>query len=443
MILRKHAYRQTVSRSPTQQQSSRHGHSTSLGSHREGAVADQINANARKFNQGNHLQNYRAPHNTSDDPTHVLNSDVKYESMRHARGAGEPYSIHTTSFGSRNDHYVPATTGGLAGNSEESSSHPKAPIHDPSRSQPQDKSELARKNSIPRKQLRDITKGQASRVQPAVSGGHTPSAADVTYPLQPDRTTYHDGPQPEGRKDASSASKVLDRPRPSSRGPGAANIAERVVDRAKSNTVNTEVIETFAPGKSVLKVLVHGSDRSQTLIFLAVVHETIRHDVHHVREEVITREIHTHDVYHRILPIIDVEVLPPRHFLPVEGGGLVEISGSEVPGRGQNWVIAETASKIPSDQRAPKATNRFSAREFVGVEGDPTRYITSEGFEKTEETWVHPPELETGGRDTGQTWPMGFDEDGADPIASGPSTSKPSKNLRKGSSPTVQQAAKV
>lgn len=153
-------------------------------------------------------------------------------------------------------------------------------------------------------------------------------------------------------------------------------------------------------------------------------------------------------MYHRILPVIDVEVLPPRHFLPVEGGGLVEIHSSEVPGRGQNWVIAETASKIPSDQRAPTATNRFSARDFVGNEGNPKRYITAEGVERTEETWVHPPELETGGHDTGQTWPMVFGEDGADTVAEGHSSSKPSrkKSLRKGplvSSPTVQQAGKI
>ena len=131
-------------------------------------------------------------------------------------------------------------------------------------------------------------------------------------------------------------------------------------------------------------------------------------DIHHVREEVITKEIHEHDVYHRILPIIDVEVLPPRHFLPVEGGGLVEISGKEVPGRGNNWVVAETASKIPSDQPAPKGSRAFSARHFPGTEGDAVKYSTPEGLQRTEQTWVHRPELETGGRDSGQTWPMEF-----------------------------------
>ena len=139
-------------------------------------------------------------------------------------------------------------------------------------------------------------------------------------------------------------------------------------------------------------------------------HENVQQQVHHIREEVITREIHDHDVYHRVLPVVDVEVLPPRHFLPVEGGGLVEISASEVPGRGKNWVIAETASKIPSDQPAPPVQSRFTAREFRGTEGDARRYVTPEGVERTEQTWVHPPELETGGRDSGQTWPMPFGE---------------------------------
>lgn len=146
----------------------------------------------------------------------------------------------------------------------------------------------------------------------------------------------------------------------------------------------------------------------------AVVHEKVHKAVHHVREEVITREIHTHDVFHRIQPIVDVEVLPPRHFLPVEGGGLVEIGAQEVPGRGSNWVIAETASKIPSDQAAPPRTTQFTARKFPGREGDTEKYITSEGYEKSHQTWVHPPELEEGARLTGQSWPMVVGEDAAE-----------------------------
>lgn len=113
--------------------------------------------------------------------------------------------------------------------------------------------------------------------------------------------------------------------------------------------------------------------------------------------------------------MVDVEVLPPRHFLPVEGGGLVEIGASEVPGRGNNWVIAETASKIPSDQAPLRTGSRgFSARAFEGRDGDATRYRSPEGHEKTEQTWVHPPQLETGARDTGQSWPMEMGSSAAD-----------------------------
>lgn len=143
---------------------------------------------------------------------------------------------------------------------------------------------------------------------------------------------------------------------------------------------------------------------------VAVVHETVHKDVHHVREELIRREIHNHDIYHRIQPVIDVEVLPARHFLPVEGGGLVEVHADEVPGRHNHWVLAETVSQIPSDQAAPVGATDFTARKFPGREGDEMKYVAPEGHEKTEQTWVHPPELETGARDTGQSWPMVFGE---------------------------------
>ncbi|KAL9594101.1 MAG: hypothetical protein Q9219_007216 [cf. Caloplaca sp. 3 TL-2023] len=182
--------------------------------------------------------------------------------------------------------------------------------------------------------------------------------------------------------------------------------AQQVVDRAQNNTYDTAVIEKVAP---------------------AVVHERIHQDTHYVREEVITREVHNHDVYHRILPVIDVEVLPPRHFLPVEGGGLVEISGKEVPGRGNNWVIAETASRIPSDQPAPVGQKAFSARQFLGSEGDTVQYTAPEGHQMIEQTWIHPPELETGGRDSGQTWPMEFGGEKKSKAGRGRKTSKSSK----------------
>ena len=135
---------------------------------------------------------------------------------------------------------------------------------------------------------------------------------------------------------------------------------------------------------------------------------------------------------------MDVEVLPPRHFLPVEGGGLVEISAQEVPGRGTNWVIAETASKIPSDQPAPPGTTQFTARSFPGREGDAVRYMSPEGYEKSERTWVHPPELEEGARLTGQSWPMKIGEERIDKGEGGYSTPKTTKRKSPKNNPAVQ-----
>lgn len=142
----------------------------------------------------------------------------------------------------------------------------------------------------------------------------------------------------------------------------------------------------------------------------AVTHQTVFPEVHHIREEQIFREIHTHDVFHRILPIVDVEVLPARHFVPIEEGGLTEIPEEDVPGRtsnsqARNWVVAELVSKRTSDE-TPMEPRQFSAREFPGTEGDERRYVTEDEFERTETTWVHPPTVETGAKDSGQTEPL-------------------------------------
>ncbi|GAB1735916.1 hypothetical protein NU219Hw_g5250t1 [Hortaea werneckii] len=144
----------------------------------------------------------------------------------------------------------------------------------------------------------------------------------------------------------------------------------------------------------------------------AVTHETVREDVHNIREEVITREIHNHHVFHRVLPIVDIEVLPARHFVPMEGG-YAEISEDEVPGRaGQNaqWVIAETMSKMLPESKTTSTPPNFTASSFEGSEYDDKEYVGEDGIKRTEQWWVHPPTIENGGRDSGQTYPfyMGF-----------------------------------
>ncbi|EKG19599.1 hypothetical protein MPH_03463 [Macrophomina phaseolina MS6] len=143
----------------------------------------------------------------------------------------------------------------------------------------------------------------------------------------------------------------------------------------------------------------------------AVTHQTIYPEIHHIREERIFREVHTHDVFHRILPIVDIEVLPARHFVPVEDGGLREIPEEEVPGRAlnhqaRNWLVAELVSRRTGNDEGSIQPRQFSAREFPGTEGDERRYTTEDGFERTETTWVHPPTIETGARDSGQSEPL-------------------------------------
>ncbi|KAF2145677.1 uncharacterized protein K452DRAFT_295269 [Aplosporella prunicola CBS 121167] len=141
----------------------------------------------------------------------------------------------------------------------------------------------------------------------------------------------------------------------------------------------------------------------------AVTHETVYPQVHHIREEHIFREIHTHDVFHRILPIIDVEVLPARHYVQDADGTRREVPASAVPGRSgalQNWIVAETASRLPKSDPAPKEPRRFTARKWAEKEGDEVTYTTPEGFTRKETTWVHPPTIETGAQATGQTEPL-------------------------------------
>lgn len=273
-----------------------------------------------------------------------------------------------------------------------------SPAYNPSNGLREAPKNMPREISTPRKDPVIWRKSLPPVPSPA-SAGSLPFEAQSSDPSE---VGAHE-PQHGARAHAPSFS------RPMNRASEMTSMTEQVLEKAQSNSTHTDVIETMAPGK----FLTSAENELNLMLLLcpAVVHETIHQEVHEIRQEVITREIHNHEYYHRILPIVDVEVLPARHFLPVEGGGLVEISGDDVPGRGRQWVIAETASKIRSDQPAPQSHSRFSAREFAGSEGARKKYITPDGVERTEQTWVHPPELESGARETGQTWPLVLDDD--------------------------------
>ncbi|KAF2496042.1 hypothetical protein BU16DRAFT_364968 [Lophium mytilinum] len=166
---------------------------------------------------------------------------------------------------------------------------------------------------------------------------------------------------------------------------------EGVVDL--TNTVDTDVHEHWAP---------------------AVTHETVLPQLHHIREEQIHREIHNHTYLHRIQPVLEFEVLPARHFVPnASGQKLVEVSEDQIPectGENQRWFIAEKRSTVTHNGRPPNGTQPLTGLELDGH--DRKKYMTPEGFERTETTWVHRPVLEDTTKLQGPTFPVHFGECG-------------------------------
>ncbi|KAK6599973.1 hypothetical protein H4I96_07299 [Botrytis cinerea] len=176
---------------------------------------------------------------------------------------------------------------------------------------------------------------------------------------------------------------------------------EGVVDL--TNTVDTTVHEKVAPGTynpslarrhsksnklSPLKLnpLLPDSPASPSFtgaeadssFSLAVVHEHILPTSHEIITKEIYREIHQHHWYHRVLPVIDTEVLPAKHYVYGDdyGDTLVRIPESMVRGHtitgtySQNWSIVH-------HPQAPAAEDPFDSPLF-GVEPElpDTKYVT-------------------------------------------------------------------
>jgi hypothetical protein len=67
-------------------------------------------------------------------------------------------------------------------------------------------------------------------------------------------------------------------------------------------------------------------------VLTAVKHEEVVLTEHSIQHEVVTIETHTHEVHHRILPVVETEILPTKHYVPSEDGkSLVEIPQSQIP----------------------------------------------------------------------------------------------------------------
>lgn len=162
----------------------------------------------------------------------------------------------------------------------------------------------------------------------------------------------------------------------------------------------------------------------------AVTHEVIKEEQHEVFQKVITRETHDYHIYHRILPIIDIEVLPARHFVPIQEG-YVEIAEEELPGRTRdkvNWAIAEMVSKRkPAESREAAIARQFTARKFADSEGDDKEYIGPEGHPVKEKWWVYPPTVAEDSYRAGQSHPFHFGS--ADPRDDGLKAKLPAGNV--------------
>lgn len=156
-----------------------------------------------------------------------------------------------------------------------------------------------------------------------------------------------------------------------------------------------------------------------------VVHETVRIDTHEIITERIEREIHTHDVYHRILPIVDVKVLLPRHFIQTPAGGRYAISEDQAPGgaaqnlnlqRVMQEAVDREIARLYPPQTGPR---KFTALEFPGSAGDLRTGVGEDGCQFSEQTWVHPPVIDMGAYESGQTVPFHFDHQGVQQASAG------------------------
>ncbi|CZR64723.1 uncharacterized protein PAC_14622 [Phialocephala subalpina] len=246
----------------------------------------------------------------------------------------------------------------------------------------------------------------ASSQTTTTSNGHASRSSYSAFPTSPSSATTK---SPTSLANKRAGMLVEERSKPIS--------LEGVVDL--TSTVDTDVTTKTLP---------------------AVTHEHVTPTRHEIREERITREIHTHDVYHRILPVIETEILPTKHFVPSgDGKGLTEIPESElykytqhtVTGKPNgNWQIVKDArprkqslsqsiyshTNIDEDDgaegpviglargepttrsrpgsRASTATGSRSKNILEPILSSKKEYMTKEGHPKTEYVWRHPPVFE-------------------------------------------------
>jgi hypothetical protein len=146
------------------------------------------------------------------------------------------------------------------------------------------------------------------------------------------------------------------------------------------------------------------------MFFPAVINEIIKPHEHEIITERVHRDIHNYEVYHRIQPVLDTEILPARHFVPSSSQShLIEVSEQDLPdctGDNQPWIVGERKSPANEQFHTPQA--QLTEPKAGGYQ----TFTTPEGFERKQTTWLHPAELEDMGGYDGPVMPVHFGEDG-------------------------------
>jgi hypothetical protein len=137
----------------------------------------------------------------------------------------------------------------------------------------------------------------------------------------------------------------------------------------------------------------------------AVTKDLVRPTMHEIRQEQITREIHNHDVFHRILPIKQTEILPARHFYRNSTGQVSEIGAKDVPNGSETVISVHHVTEYEDSAFVPR---QFTASTLEGFHQDYESRLDADGICRSHTTWIHAPVLQEGGLATGQTTAFHF-----------------------------------